>query len=101
MVNMRSSLAPLQPATALDPVEWIVNEGLVPYADALAFMDDRVADIADGKAPEAVWLLEHPPLYTGGTSAHDEDYAIRVFRCIAPAAAVSSPIMVRGSALAT
>ena len=63
----------MQPATALDPVEWIVNEGLVPYADALAFMDDRVADIADGKAPEAVWLLEHPPLYTGGTSAHDED----------------------------
>jgi lipoyl(octanoyl) transferase len=73
MVNVRNNLAPLLPAAMLDPVEWIVSDGFVPYADALAFMDDRVAGIADGKAPEAVWLLEHPPLYTGGTSAHDED----------------------------
>ena len=73
MVNVRNNLAPLLPAAMLDPVEWIVSDGFVPYADALAFMDDRVVGIADGKAPEAVWLLEHPPLYTGGTSAHDED----------------------------
>ena len=54
-------------------VEWCVSEGLVPYPDALAFMDARVADIAAGRAPELVWLIEHPPLYTAGTSAHGED----------------------------
>jgi lipoyl(octanoyl) transferase len=54
-------------------VEWRVSEGLVPYPDALAFMDARVADIAAGRAPELVWLIEHPPLYTAGTSAHGED----------------------------
>jgi lipoyl(octanoyl) transferase len=54
-------------------VEWRVSEGLVPYPDALAFMDARVADIAAGRAPELVWLIEHPALYTAGTSAHGED----------------------------
>lgn len=54
-------------------VEWRVSEGLVPYPDALAFMDRRVAEIAAGRAPELVWLIEHPPLYTAGTSAHRED----------------------------
>ena len=54
-------------------VEWITAPGLVPYPEALAFMEARVADIAAGRADEAIWLLEHPPLYTAGTSARAED----------------------------
>lgn len=53
--------------------EWIVSPGLVPYEDALSRMEARVAEIALGRAPEAVWLLEHPPLYTAGTSARIAD----------------------------
>jgi lipoyl(octanoyl) transferase len=55
------------------PVEWQVSEAPVGYEDALAAMEERVAAIADGRAPELVWLLEHPPLYTAGTSARDQD----------------------------
>jgi lipoyl(octanoyl) transferase len=55
------------------PVEWVVADRPVPYPDALAEMDRIVAAIADGKAPERVWLLEHPPLYTAGTSANAAD----------------------------
>ncbi|MGB3280535.1 MAG: lipoyl(octanoyl) transferase LipB [Pseudorhodobacter sp.] len=55
------------------PVEWRVINGLAPYAETLAAMEARVAAIAAGTAPEAVWLLEHPPLYTAGTSAKPED----------------------------
>jgi lipoyl(octanoyl) transferase len=51
------------------PVEWLVSDGLVPYPFALEQMKARAAAIAEGTAPEAVWLLEHPPLYTAGTSA--------------------------------
>lgn len=54
-------------------IEWITNPGLVPYPDALAFMEARAAAIAEGRAGEAIWLLEHPPLYTSGTSAKPED----------------------------
>ena len=54
---------------ALDGVEWKVSDGLVPYAEALAFMDERAAAIRSGSAKECVWLLEHPPLFTAGTSA--------------------------------
>ncbi len=54
-------------------VEWIHSPGLVPYAEALAFMDTRATAIAEGRADEAVWLLEHPPLYTAGTSANPAD----------------------------
>ena len=50
-------------------VEWRVSDGLVPYAAALAEMDARSAAIAEGRAAELVWLLQHPPLYTAGTSA--------------------------------
>ncbi|WP_444452063.1 lipoyl(octanoyl) transferase LipB [Rhodobacter capsulatus] len=53
--------------------EWITSDGLVPYPDALAFMEARVAAISAGTADEAIWLLEHPPLYTAGTSARRED----------------------------
>lgn len=53
--------------------EWIHSDALVPYEEALAFMEARVAAIARGEAEEAIWLLEHPPLYTAGTSAKRED----------------------------
>jgi lipoyl(octanoyl) transferase len=56
-----------------DPVEWVIAEGLVGYEEAVAAMEARVAAIAAGQAPERVWLVEHPPLYTAGTSARDED----------------------------
>lgn len=55
------------------PVEWCVTEGLTGYDAAVAEMEARVAMIADGLAPERVWLVEHPPLYTAGTSAKDAD----------------------------
>ena len=50
-------------------VEWRTSDGLVPYEEALAFMEERAAAIRGGRAPECVWLLEHPPLFTAGTSA--------------------------------
>lgn len=53
--------------------EWIESTGLTPYPDALAWMEARVAQISAGKADEAVWLLEHPPIYTAGTSARPAD----------------------------
>ncbi len=55
------------------PVEWVVAEGLTPYEDAVAEMEARAALIADGQTRERVWLVEHPPLYTAGTSARDVD----------------------------
>jgi lipoyl(octanoyl) transferase len=54
-------------------VEWQVSDAPVPYLEAVAAMETRVAAIADGKATELVWLLEHPPLYTSGTSGKDAD----------------------------
>ncbi len=54
-------------------VEWTHLPGLAPYAETLAAMEARAAQIAEGTAPEAIWLLEHPPLYTAGTSARLED----------------------------
>src|SRR5207237_10866623 len=50
-------------------IEWRVGTTPVPYQEALAFMEQRVAAIRAGEAPECVWLLEHPPLFTAGTSA--------------------------------
>jgi len=55
------------------PVEWLVTPGLVPYATACAVMAARVEAIAAGAERELVWLLEHPSLYTAGTSARDGD----------------------------
>lgn len=52
-----------------EPIEWRVSPGLTDYAVALAEMEARAAAIRDGTAPELVWLLEHPPVITGGTSA--------------------------------
>ena len=74
MINDRQSLD-LKPF-ALSPtgsVEWRVSDAPVPYLEAVAAMENRVAAIAAGEAPELVWLLEHPPLYTSGTSASSTD----------------------------
>ncbi len=61
------------PRVGSPPVEWIVSAGPVAYLDAVAAMEAHVALIADRRGPERVWLLEHPPLYTAGTSARDSD----------------------------
>jgi lipoyl(octanoyl) transferase len=54
-------------------VDWRVLPGFAPYLDTVAAMEARVAQISAGRAPEAVWLVEHPPLYTAGTSARPAD----------------------------
>lgn len=60
-------------ASPLPPAEWRRTAGLVPYPDAVAAMEARVAAIAGRQAAEEVWLVEHPPLYTAGTSADPAD----------------------------
>ncbi|MCA3564551.1 MAG: lipoyl(octanoyl) transferase LipB [Methylocystis sp.] len=55
------------------PVEWVVADGPVVYAEAVAEMERHVAAIADGGGRERIWLVEHPPLYTAGTSARTAD----------------------------
>jgi lipoyl(octanoyl) transferase len=54
-------------------VEWRIAPGLTPYPEAVAVMEERAAGIAAGQQSELVWLVEHPPIYTAGTSARDED----------------------------
>lgn len=56
-----------------DPVRWNVADGFVDYDTALARMEQDAAEIAAEQVPERVWLLEHPPLYTAGTSANAAD----------------------------
>jgi lipoyl(octanoyl) transferase len=84
MSNSRPSLrAPLFAQPGSPPVEWLVSPGLTGYEAALAEMEARARGIAAGEAPERVWLLEHPPLYTAGTSARPEelvDQRFPVFR---------------------
>jgi lipoyl(octanoyl) transferase len=63
----------MHPLPGSPPVRWRITEGLVPYEAAVAAMEAEVAAIADGRADELVWLLEHPPLYTAGTSADAGD----------------------------
>ena len=53
----------------IDGVEWRVSNGLTPYSEALAAMEARAAAVRVGTAPELAWLVEHPPLFTAGTSA--------------------------------
>ena len=75
-------------------VEWITSDGLVDYDQAVAFMEDRAAAISEGSAEECIWLVEHPPLYTAGTSAKREDLTDpAAFRCMIANAAASTPIM--------
>ena len=74
MVNDRQSLdltSFAQPSGGA--VEWRISDAPVPYPDAVAAMEQRVAAIAAGEAAELVWLLEHPPLYTSGTSGKSAD----------------------------
>ena len=61
------------PRDEAPPVEWAVSPGLTGYEAALARMEARAAAIREGTAGEQVWLVEHPPLYTAGTSARAED----------------------------
>jgi lipoyl(octanoyl) transferase len=61
----------MAPTPGAPPVEWRIAEGFTPYEEAVAFMEARADAIAAGEAPELVWLVEHPPLYTAGTSAQD------------------------------
>lgn len=55
------------------PVEWRVTAGLTEYSTAIAWMEARVEAIREGREAETVWLVEHPPLYTAGTSANEAD----------------------------
>ena len=55
------------------PIHWTISGDSVPYAEAVKRMEERVDAIRRGTAPEQVWLLQHPPLYTAGTSARDGD----------------------------
>jgi lipoyl(octanoyl) transferase len=74
VVNTRANpTIGLHPPPGSPPVEWRVSDALVDYQDAVAFMSARAAAIARGDARELVWLLEHPPLYTAGTSARPQE----------------------------
>lgn len=67
------AMASMLPTEGEGAIEWVISEGLTPYPEAAAEMERVVSQIAAGTARERVWLVEHPPLYTAGTSAHDED----------------------------
>ena len=73
MVKLDQKTETILRETASAPLEWRVSESEVDYQDALDWMETRVAAIRDGKAAECVWLLEHSPLYTAGTSANFSD----------------------------
>jgi lipoyl(octanoyl) transferase len=75
MVNDRESLdlTNFAPSSPQNAVEWRISDVPIPYPEAVAAMESRVAAIAAGEAPELVWLLEHPPLYTAGTSGNSGD----------------------------
>ncbi len=69
-MSLSITLLPVYPEAM---VEWIISDGLTEYETALAFMENRVNAIVTGQADECIWLLEHPPLYTAGTSAKAAD----------------------------
>lgn len=79
MTAARDSIA-LLPRAGGNLVEWRISDAPVAYEAALAEMESRAAAIADGRAHECVWLLEHPPLYTAGTSARPQDLIEARFR---------------------
>jgi lipoyl(octanoyl) transferase len=83
MVNARLmrdiSNVEFHPRAGSPAVAWRLTDGLTPYAEAVAAMEARAAAIAAGDAPELVWLVEHPPLYTSGTSARPADLLDRRF----------------------
>ena len=69
----REALALMVPPPGLPAVQWRISDSAIPYTEAVAWMDQRAGDIAAGQAPETVWLLEHPALYTSGTSAQPNE----------------------------
>ena len=71
--RLATAPAAFLPRAGSAPVAWRVSDGLVAYEEAVAAMEARAAAIARGEADELVWLLEHPPLYTAGTSAKGAD----------------------------
>jgi lipoyl(octanoyl) transferase len=75
MINDRQSLdlTTFRRPAGCGAVEWLISGTPVPYLEAVATMEARVAEIAARAAPELVWLLEHPPLYTSGTSGQSAD----------------------------
>jgi lipoyl(octanoyl) transferase len=74
VVNTRANLTiGLSPPAGTPPVEWRLSDDPIDYQSALAAMTARAAAIARGEAPELVWLLEHPALYTAGTSARPDE----------------------------
>jgi lipoyl(octanoyl) transferase len=74
MVKTRGELTiGLLPASGAAPAEWLVSDGLVAYDAALKFMTARAEAIARGEAAELIWLLEHPALYTAGTSSRPQE----------------------------
>ena len=78
MVNTRAdAAASFLPQAGSPPIDWVVSEGLVDYEEAVTAMEARAARIAAGEARECIWLLEHPPLYTAGTSARESDLVAR------------------------
>ncbi|MDE2285337.1 MAG: lipoyl(octanoyl) transferase LipB [Hyphomicrobiales bacterium] len=80
MVNTRNDLkVGLIPAPGAPPAEWYVSEKPVDYDVALAEMTARAEAVARGEAAELVWLLEHPPLYTAGTSAKPQELIVARF----------------------
>src|SRR5688572_22355276 len=73
MVNPRDTLRlGLAARPGMAPVEWRISDSLLPYQSTVAAMEERARAIADGQASELVWLLEHPPLYTAGTSGQSD-----------------------------
>ena len=73
MVQAVANQATARDTASVGPAEWRISDGLVPYPEAVEVMEDRVAAIRKGTARELIWLLEHPPLYTAGTSARPAD----------------------------
>src|SRR5882724_2341599 len=75
MVNDRKNLdlSAFTAAPGASAVEWRISDEAIPYPLALEVMETRVAEIAAGRANELIWLLEHPPLYTSGTSGKNDD----------------------------
>ena len=69
----RASTVSLMPTSPGNPVEWRITPGFTSYEEALKTMEQRAEAIARGEASELVWLIEHPPLYTAGTSAKAQD----------------------------
>jgi lipoyl(octanoyl) transferase len=70
---MRGQASIIAPATGTAEPEWRLSQSLVPYPEALAVMEARVAAIRAGTAEELIWLVEHPPVYTAGTSARPDE----------------------------